>query len=667
MSGVILLQQLDYESGMVVNITNESVLTTNPAINVALPALNISFGPNFTFHQQKRLQIHFQNSSLLVESPNGQLSQSAIAAALPRWATVSSVNSSMFCDFSSPRGIAILARKDADRYDLSCSPCDRPLSIAATSRTMDLSTLSQFVEQVATADSCHPVVVKTAGDEDQHCPFGFFSCTTTVNITVGFWAVFKTDGNVSAATLCPSNYCGCRNIPGYAYPSCQLFPPFAADYQPEDALCSGNRTGVLCGGCKLNFTQSLNGYSCISNDLCTETWPWVWTTTVVGYMLYALYIVITSVKINSGLIMCVLFYGQLSSFASLPSQLIDKSNHSQFSQWFSKVTQFNSVLSLYEGSCYGLNMGAYEATAAQLCGPAIVFVSSLLFTAAANRLLPKCSRWFQEHNVNVKVCFRATTINVLLLLFSSVSGVVFQLITCQKVDQLSVVFIDGRKTCEGPLHSSLIAAAALLSLQPAVFWVLLKFNKIPLSARSAACSAFTESRYYWAAIALLFRFLMTVVFASARDFPSVTAFALCICSVGMLVLLMALKPYVEQRTHCMDLLCYMCLIVQFALQVVVRDSESLGVAVVSSNNYRQTIRKAARASEVLRSAVASSQSLPDILFVLQIRPICRVCCVDPARCTVPLDVEARLYFRAIRARAFQGIYQHCIAVFERRH
>jgi hypothetical protein len=247
-------------------------------------------------------------------------------------------------------------------------------------------------------------------------------------------------------------------------------------------------------------------------------------------------------------------------------------------------------------------MGAYEATAAQLCGPAIVLASSLLFTAAAKRLLPKISRWLQEHKFNVRVCFRATMINVLLLLFSSVSSVIFQLITCQKVDQVYVVFIDGRRTCDGPLHSGLIAAAALLSLQPALFWILLKFNKIPATARSTVCSAYTESRHHWAAIALLFRFLMTVVFATARDFPSMTAFALCMCSVGMLVLLMAFKPYVEQRTHCMDLLCYICLIVQFALQVVVRDSESLGIAVLSSNSYRQTIRKAARASEVLRCA-----------------------------------------------------------------
>ena len=68
-------------------------------------------------------------------------------------------------------------------------------------------------------------------------------------------------------------------------------------------------------------------------------------------------------------------------------------------------------------------------------------------------------------------------------------------------------------------YQALIAVAALLSVMPVVFWSLLKFNKIPALAKTAVCSACTDPRYYWAVIALLFRFLMTVVFATARDFP----------------------------------------------------------------------------------------------------------------------------------------------------
>jgi hypothetical protein len=42
-------------------------------------------------------------------------------------------------------------------------------------------------------------------------------------------------------------------------------------------------------------------------------------------------------------------------------------------------------------------------------------------------------------------------------------------------------------------------------------------------------------------MSLLFRFLMTVLYATARDFPSITAFALLVSSVCMGFLLTALK------------------------------------------------------------------------------------------------------------------------------
>jgi hypothetical protein len=137
--------------------------------------------------------------------------------------------------------------------------------------------------------------------------------------------------------------------------------------------------------------------------------------------------------------------------------------------------------------------------------------------------------------------------------------------------------------------------AVLLSIMPVVFWALLKFNKIPAPAKSSVCCAYSESRYYWVVLALLFRFLMTALFATARQFPSVTAFAL----FGLLIML---QPYREQRTYYMDLFCHLCLIVQFALQIVVRTSESLGFAVQNSNIFQATIVNAAKASDALRCA-----------------------------------------------------------------
>jgi hypothetical protein len=305
-------------------------------------------------------------------------------------------------------------------------------------------------------------------------------------------------------------------------------------------------------------------------------------------------------KKNSGLIMCVLFYGQLSSFAGVPTQLDNGSQHSENSNWFSTVSQFGSILALYDNSCYGVNMGAYQATAAELCGPAIVLAASLLIAATAKHVLPRFTDFLQKHEIDVNISFGATVIYVLLLLYSSIARVVFELITCQDVGSDRVVFIDGTRKCEGTLHEFLIALAALLSIAPFVFWAALKFNKVPQSAKSAVCSAYTDTRYYWGAMSLLFRFVMTVVFATVRTFPSITALALLMCSVFMFGLLIMLRPYAKQRTFYMDVFCNTCLIVQFSLQVLVRVSESLGVAVASTNSFRPTLLNAARASEILR-------------------------------------------------------------------
>ncbi len=59
----------------------------------------------------------------------------------------------------------------------------------------------------------------------------------------------------------------------------------------------------------------------------------------------------------------------------------------------------------------------------QLCGPAIVLTAALLSTAAGHRLPPKISHVLQRRDVTSP---RVIIINVLLLLFFSVTGVISQ-------------------------------------------------------------------------------------------------------------------------------------------------------------------------------------------------------------------------------------------------
>jgi hypothetical protein len=245
-------------------------------------------------------------------------------------------------------------------------------------------------------------------------------------------------------------------------------------------------------------------------------------------------------------------------------------------------------------------MGAYEATAAQLIGPLIVFLSSMLLIFPAKLLKKKFHHFLRKRRLNVTISFQTTLMNLILMLFSSVCSVVFQLITCQDTGQGNVVFIDGTKSCSGAIYNSLVFVAAMLSLVPLLIWAGLKFNRVPSRVRALLCSPYTDAANYWVALALLFRFLVSVLSATIRQFSSVTALVLSVCTVCMLIVLMAQRPYVDLRTYYMDIFCYFCLIVQFLLQSLAGASESLGLSLNPDSRFFETVRDASTASATIQ-------------------------------------------------------------------
>jgi len=139
----------------------------------------------------------------------------------------------------------------------------------------------------------------------------------------------------------------------------------------------------------------------------------------------------------------------------------------------------------------------------------------------------------------------------------------------------------------------------MLSLVPLLIWAGLKFNRIPAHVRAVLCSPYTDAAHYWVALALLFRFIVSVLSATVRQFPSVSAMVLSVCTVFMLMLLMTHRPYVDQRTYYMDIFCHFCLIVQFMLQSVAGASESLGLSLNQNSRFFETVRDASTASAAI--------------------------------------------------------------------
>ena len=104
------------------------------------------------------------------------------------------------------------------------------------------------------------------------CGFGIDSCSTTINVSSGFWAVAAYDpqskrANVSAYR-CPPRYCdGADGVT-------LLQSPLVSNISFS---CPLNRQGRLCGMCQDSFTQSIDGHSCIPNSVCVQRLPWIWT------------------------------------------------------------------------------------------------------------------------------------------------------------------------------------------------------------------------------------------------------------------------------------------------------------------------------------------------------------------------------------------------------
>jgi hypothetical protein len=439
----------------------------------------------------------------------------------------------------------------------------------------------------------------TASSISQQCPYGLEFCSTIVNVSVGFWASFGANGRLGNVTRCPPNYCGCRNIPDYNRSSCQLEPPLAPGFQPDvrisDNLCKGNRAGVLCGGCKAGFTQSLDGYSCISNEECEKNVVWTWAVTIIGHIIFSIYIVYSSTQVSDGLMTCLLFYGQMSSFAivSEPSATSAETSQSSVSSWFARITQFESISSFRSEACLGANMGAYAVTAAQLFGPAIVLIFSLVLTLVLKL-------WNNE-----KFSMLVTLSVVILLIFSSVATVVFKLITCAKIEiddtNDDVVFIDGTVKCYDGNRNGLFAVVAFLCLFPFLYAAALRRGWLSQSVQTAVCGAFNkEEGIYWGVVTSIFRLVMSIVFATIQDFPSTAALIQLLLCVAILILMVYLNPYREATTYRFDILCYAVLTIQFGLMVLVSVSQSLGVSTSENNFYFATLKRSAAAITYLR-------------------------------------------------------------------
>jgi hypothetical protein len=243
-------------------------------------------------------------------------------------------------------------------------------------------------------------------------------------------------------------------------------------------------------------------------------------------------------------------------------------------------------------------MSAYDAAAARLVGPLFV----LLFSLAWTWLIRAMQLQLNQRGIFPQVSYGGTVISATLYVFSSAATVVFTLVECTSYadGSSSVVFIDGTVACFDSRWKGLVAVVVLLCLFPVALATALLRDKLPASARAAVCRAFSERMFYWGAVTLEFRLLMSLTQFLRVDYPSLLAFVRSFLALCMLMLLGHTRPYTCQTTFWVDVICYVCLIAQFGLQALVESFDVFGAAPSSTALLQNLFSGASSAIVVFR-------------------------------------------------------------------
>ncbi|XP_022788593.1 uncharacterized protein LOC111328430 [Stylophora pistillata] len=97
--------------------------------------------------------------------------------------------------------------------------------------------------------NCHP------------CPAGG-NCSSSLAAQPNFWG-YPVNNDTVTFQLCPDGYCCLPTVDNKCF------------YDNNSYLlsgCQGNRTGILCGQCKQNFTEGLFTTKCVRVKDCTQSW-----------------------------------------------------------------------------------------------------------------------------------------------------------------------------------------------------------------------------------------------------------------------------------------------------------------------------------------------------------------------------------------------------------
>ncbi len=509
-----------------------------------------------------------------------------VASNVSTFSVASVASSSVFLSSNStlgcPASSNVFVANASGTLSMGCGNCP-VLNFSYISNDLNLDVIQQL-QQSRTSLAALSVCHFSSTDGVPGCPYGIVFCTGTIKVTSGLWMFFenltKTDSLLSfaptSAARCPPGFCGCDSSTKSGCPV-----PAPLDFLAignNTALCSSNRTGILCSHCLPGFTATVDETGCMPNDECIRRLPWIWTAVLLSYLIYGLYVALSCLDPRSGIMSSLLFFGQMSQFAlpHLPGST------SSFSVTLTKASHFDSLASSYTNVCLGTDLSTFRLILVKLWGPVSVLIFALFWVWVLKRHQRTTKSTSKSARLERQISYFGTLAQCLLLIFSSLASAVFKLVQCINVDGIgNVVFLDGSRFCYDEAWVALVCGVTLLVLAPFWFAYLLLYEKLRPSARYAVCNAYTDQVYYWGAVTLASRMFMSLAYSFAQD-PSVGQSSLLLISVLMTLLLIHLQPYVQSATYRVDLLCHVCLVVQFVLSVIIHENESVGVSLAAT-------------------------------------------------------------------------------------
>ena len=364
--------------------------------------------------------------------------------------------------------------------------------------------------------------------------FGFIcdSVTGKIHRTVKQWisiahehvnSVSK-DAPVIAHQSCPLGYC--KTDGG----------SLSFNLEDRDELCASNRSGILCGGCKTNFSRALGSSGC---KICSNNYGilsiialWMVTGVVLVYFLMCLNLTVSVGTINEFILYCNIIHTPYSTFFTSDTS----------SSFIRKLIAWPSLDQAFE-LCLVDGLDTYAVIWLQFLFPLYLCTVAVILIIV-HHYSTKFSRFIGSNAIPVLA-------TLILIIYAKLLYLIIQVFSFT-----TILYPDGYKStvwlADGNIeflrgkHIPLFLVTLILLFLSLTYTIMLLVIQVCRVARASTLKplfdAYTEpykaNHRYWTGLMLVIRVILFTVFSlNQSDNPTINLLAVTLVSISLLMLL----------------------------------------------------------------------------------------------------------------------------------